>query len=90
MNGIAPATLYAPSERATPEELKRQVHYFASIPLQCEVLDAIPGIVVVLNMHRQIIFANRALNLLGEELSENSPLGKRPGEALHCAHAFET
>jgi nitrogen fixation/metabolism regulation signal transduction histidine kinase len=83
-------TQYAPAERASKEDLDRQIKYFKSIPLQCEVLDAIPGIVVMLNGNRQIVFANHSLNNLVESLKENSPLGKRPGEVLHCTHALES
>ena len=83
-------TQYAPAERASKEDLDRQINYFKSIPLQCEVLDAVPGIVVMLNGNRQIVFANHALNNLVESLKENSPLGKRPGEVLHCTHALES
>jgi K+-sensing histidine kinase KdpD len=81
-------TKYAPAERAPAEVLDRQVEYFKSIPLQCEVLNAVPGIVVILNGNRQIVFANSALHNFVESLKESSPLGKRPGEVLHCAHAL--
>jgi K+-sensing histidine kinase KdpD len=83
-------TQYAPAERAKAEVLDRQIRYFKSIPLQCEVLDAVPGIVVILNGNRQIVFANRALNNFVESLKDSSPLGKRPGEVLHCTHALES
>ena len=82
-------TQFAPAERANADDLNRQIHYFQSIPLQCNVLDAVPGIVVVLNKHRQIVFANLALNNFVESIKENSPFGKRPGEVLHCVHALE-
>jgi K+-sensing histidine kinase KdpD len=96
MNGdtimnIAPIlTQYAPAERATAEELNRQIKLFKSTPLQGEVLDAVPSVVVILNTNRQIIFANRALNDLMIVFGKGPALGKRPGEALHCIHATET
>ncbi len=83
-------TQYAPAERASTEYLERQIEYFRSIPLQCEVLNAVPGIVVILNGNRQIVFANRALINFVESLKDGSPLGKRPGEVLHCTHALES
>ena len=83
-------TQYAPAERASAKDLERQINYFKSIPLQCEVLNAVPGIVVILNGNRQIVFANRALNNFVESFKEGSPLGKRPGEVLHCTHALES
>ena len=82
-------TQFAPAERTNAEELKRQIKYFDRIPLQCIVLDAVPGIVVILNDNREIVFANLALNNFVDFLREDSPLGKRPGEVLHCVHAFE-
>ena len=83
-------TQYAPAERANAEDINRQIKYFESIPLQCEVLNAVPGIVVILNENRQIVFANCALNNFVESLKDGSPLGKRPGEVLHCTHALES
>jgi hypothetical protein len=83
-------TQYAHAERANAEDLNRQIKYFKSITLQCEVLNAVPGIVVILNENRQIVFANRALNNFVESLKDGSPLGKRPGEVLHCTHALES
>ena len=82
-------TQYAPAERSTTNDLERQIKYFKSIPLQCEVLDAVPGIVVILNENRQIVFANLALKNFEESLKDGSPLGKRTGEVLFCAHAVE-
>ncbi len=53
------------------------------------MLDTIQDVVVVLNRHRQIVFANRALLDLTGESNADSYLGLRPGEALNCVHAFE-
>jgi signal transduction histidine kinase len=82
-------TQFASAERANTDSIDRQIKYFKSIPLQCEILDAMPGIVVILNGNRQIVFANRTLYNLVESIKESSPLGKRPGEVLHCVHALE-
>ena len=82
-------TQFAPAERANADGIDRQIKYFKSIPLQCEILDAMPGIVVILNGNRQIVFANLALNKFVESLKDSSPLGKRPGEVMHCTHALE-
>jgi K+-sensing histidine kinase KdpD len=87
-NSLCP-TQFAPAERASTEELEKHINYFKGIPLQRRVLDAVPGIVVILNQTRQIVFANLALTAFVESLNESSPLGKRPGEVLHCVHAAE-
>lgn len=83
-------TRFAPAERAAAADLRRQAAYFAAETLSRHLLDAIPGILTILNTHRQIVYANQALQaLLGVEGLE--PLsGMRPGEALDCIHARRT
>jgi K+-sensing histidine kinase KdpD len=83
-------TQYAPAERAVPEDLNQQIQYFIKTPMLCEVLNAVPIIVIILNRQRQIVFTNRALAKFMASSGENSFLGKRPGEALHCIHAIES
>jgi signal transduction histidine kinase len=83
-------TQFAPAERAPVTVLDKQLQYFTSIPLQREVLDAVPGIVIILNANRQIIYANRALYDLTNIIENSSPIGKRPGEVFYCLHAKET
>jgi len=80
-------TRFAPAARAADNELRRQVAYFSPDTLTRHLLDALPGILTVLNCHRQIVYANQALlSLLG--LDGSQPLsGLRPGEALDCIHA---
>jgi signal transduction histidine kinase len=45
---------------------------------------------VILNRYRQIVYANKAFHRYVQSIGEPSPLGKRPGEALHCIHATES
>lgn len=55
-----------------------------------EFSDALPNIFLVLNRHRQIVFANQALlDLVGRKRPEEV-YGLRPGEILDCIHAHET
>ena len=54
-------TEFAPAERVTPEELKRQVATFGQRALLREVLDATPVAVMGLNSCRQIIYCNLPL-----------------------------
>lgn len=83
-------TRFAPAERVAETELRRQVAYFAAETLTRHLLDAIPGVLAILNAHRQIVFANLALQaLLGVEGQETLS-GLRPGEALDCIHARRT
>jgi signal transduction histidine kinase len=69
---------------ASKAELSRQSAYFASVTLICNLLDAMPGIVLVLNRHRQIVFANRAFCDLAGYASQKSLLGRLFGDVLAC------
>ncbi|MCX7671616.1 MAG: PAS domain-containing sensor histidine kinase [Anaerolineae bacterium] len=83
-------TEFAPAERAQPHEVAAQATRFleTSADLQT-ILDAVPDVVLMLNRHRQIIFANRSTTfLLNRGFAE--VLGLRPGEALNCIHAYES
>jgi signal transduction histidine kinase len=83
-------TRFAPAERAAEAELRRQLDYFSAETLTRHLLDAIPTILTILNAHRQIVYANHALQaLLGTDSQENLS-GLRPGEALDCIHARRT
>lgn len=79
-------TKFLPAERATDEEVRRQHREISALPLVQGFLDAMPNIVLMLNDHRQIVYANKAaLEALGVGL--DVLLGKRTGEAVHCVHA---
>lgn len=90
MPGNRMPTRFAPAERAAEADLRRQVAYFSAETLTRHLLDAVPGILAILNDHRQIVYANQALqSLLG--VADREPLsGLRPGEALDCIHARRT
>ena len=61
-------TEFAPPERVSQEEAMRQGRAFVESHLLCEMLNAVPEILVVLNRERQIVHANRSLlTLLGLE-----------------------
>ena len=96
-------TAFAPAERASQEEVRRQYEKLAMLPFVRDFLDAVPNMSVVLNEHRQIVFANRAFaeflgikcpdELLGKSHGEAfkclyaGVLGRRPGEAVGCVRA---
>lgn len=69
---------------ATESALARQFAYFSGAPLIRHLLDAMPGIVLVLNRHRQIVFANRAFCDLAGYSSHKSLLGRLVGDVLAC------
>ncbi len=83
---MAMKTEFASAERASAEDLERQRSIFKDSRLIL-LLDSVTEIVMVLNVHRQIVFANRhALALLKGE-SVDSLVGLRPGELLSCEHS---
>ena len=85
-------TEYAPAERASEEETRRQSELVVADPLASSLLNSIPDMLVILNQQRQIVYANRALyGLLGlTEADAGRICGRRPGEVLNCIHAFES
>jgi signal transduction histidine kinase len=80
-------TLFASPERSTPEELAQQTEQIAALPL--DVLNAIPNICLVLNQHRQIVFANTALAKALNLPDTQAVQGMRPGDVLGCVHSTE-
>jgi K+-sensing histidine kinase KdpD len=69
---------------ASHEELERQAAFFNDAFLTRHLLDAMPGMVLVLNSYRQIVFANRAFNHLSGNVETESLLGLLVGDVLQC------
>ncbi len=92
-NPTTPRTLptkFTPAGRASAEEIARQAKLFADRKLLGVLPDVVPCILLAVNEHRQIVFANeRFLDLLSPEPRQAGILGQRPGEVLGCVHAFE-
>lgn len=83
-------TKFAPAERASAQEIARQVQLFAGEDLLGILPNTVPCILLALNEYRQIVYANeRFLELLPAQKRQDGILGQRPGEALGCLHAFE-
>jgi signal transduction histidine kinase len=81
-------TYFAPAGRDTPIEFSRTVATVAEAPLLCAALNAVSGMVLVLNHKRQIVAANEAaLRILKTNLTDL--LSVRPGEAVGCIRAHE-
>ena len=80
------ATHFAPAGRDTPVDIDRQAALIERVSMLPQVLDAMPGMVMILNDKRQIVAANRTLlEVLNASAAEVVP--KRPGEALRCIRA---
>lgn len=82
-------TKFAPPESLTDRELAEQVLTIQKESLLGQAFDAIPNIILVLNKHRQVIYANRALMRSLNLPTTNNIFGLRPGEILHCIHSSE-
>lgn len=89
MPAAAP-TLFAPAERATPDDLHRQVAFFSETSMTRRILDAVPSLLMILNGQRQVVYANQALLELVAGGKKDLVHGMRPGEVLDCIHARKT
>lgn len=82
-------TFFAPAARAKANDVQKQAELFQNNKALKTIGGAISQMLVVLNKHRQIVYANKHyLNFLGLT-SEKKLLGKRVGEAINCIHAFD-
>jgi nitrogen fixation/metabolism regulation signal transduction histidine kinase len=81
------STQYATAEKATLQLINEQNNIFIQNEPLCQVVNAIPEIVLILNKERQIIFANQTVASLLDNEEFKSILGMRPGELLNCEHS---
>ncbi|MDR3610560.1 MAG: PAS domain-containing sensor histidine kinase [Ignavibacteriaceae bacterium] len=84
------ATQYAPAARAPISVIFEQNNIFNKNKLLCQVVDAVPEIILILNKERQIIFANHTVISLLDSEDLKTVLGMRPGELLNCEHSNPT
>lgn len=80
-------TFFAPSERVSDEVIKEQSKIFFEGEIFKDFSSAVPGIYLILNEFRQVVFANTHLSELFGLSSKECLLGKRPGEVFNCAYA---
>lgn len=83
-------TEYAPAKRADDRSIKELNNFFTSQQSTIDITNSLSQMLVVLNEHRQIIYANELFRDLLNIESEDEYLGKRPGEVFRCIHAAET
>ena len=82
-------TKFAPAERASREELEKQVAIFRDNAILNEFLNKIPAVFLILNKYRQIVYMNNgALEFTGLD-DITSIIGERPGETIGCIHSRE-
>jgi hypothetical protein len=76
--------------RSTPEAVHAEEQRLLCRPEVCGLLNAVPNVLLLLNEHRQVVFANRSLLALLGLTGLEQVYGRRPGEVLDCDHAGET
>lgn len=69
-------------------ELECQVRDIQEMERVDELLSAMPSFVMLVNAHRQVIYANRSL-LAFLDVPASRLIGRYPGEVLMCQHALE-
>jgi K+-sensing histidine kinase KdpD len=80
---------FASAARADTEELQQTVEIISNNPVINGILDAVYGLLAVLNEHRQILAVNPSLLIALGIREPDRLLGLRPGEAVRCVHAHE-
>lgn len=80
-------TSYAPAIRYTNGELAKQSEIISQNELLIKLVDSISQMVVILNEHRQIVYANKSYK---DFCHVSDIIGKRPGESLACSNAFRS
>jgi len=90
MNTVKIPTEFAPAERIPLDIIYKQSESIKSLPVVTELLNTMLNFVLILNKHRQIIFATENFLQFTIEKDKNKILGLRPGEALGCIHSSKT
>lgn len=89
MDTMESYTEYAPAKRADDASIKVLNTFFTSKESTIDITNSVSQMLVVLNEHRQIIYANQLFCDLLNLDSKDEYLGKRPGEVFRCIHATE-
>lgn len=86
-SGVVPETFPVPSGRTVGENLDREIKAISQSAIVDGLLEAVHGLMAVLNENRQILALNDSLlQALGVPSIEKI-LGLRLGEAVHCIRA---
>ncbi len=83
--GTPGTTHFASAKRTPHEELVREAEACLGHPVARFLMQALDGLVLILDANRQIIATNdRAIQV--SAIGESAPLGHRPGEFFGCMH----
>ncbi len=83
------ATYFASPGRSENRDLERHIGYFSDGDFIRALLNAMPSILLILNSHRQVVFANHALYTLLNLAKDYPVLGLRPGEIMACRNVAD-
>ena len=89
MQDDSPTTEYLPARRLSQERILEIAGEISRSPAAWS-LGVVPLAIAIVNDTRQIVYANARFAALANADSPEAVLGKRPGEALGCLHAFES
>ncbi|MDU9049272.1 MAG: HAMP domain-containing sensor histidine kinase [Candidatus Electrothrix sp. Rat3] len=83
------STMFAPAKRANAKSIMRDAEVLQTAVFAEHVVRVLPFSLMILNRERQVVYMNQRLMDLLHASSHEEVLGKRPGELLHCIHAYE-
>lgn len=81
-------TRFAPASRADYAQIKGDAQLFENNIMLNIIANAGSSMLVILNQQRQIVYANKLFLDFLDVTNSHAVLGKRPGEAVNCIHAF--
>jgi len=81
-------TFFASPARSSDQEIKEQADSISRIDILCELLNAVPDFVMILNSNRQIVFGNKAVADFALNQGCRCHFGLRLGEFVSCQHAL--
>uniref|UniRef100_UPI0032179A97 PAS domain-containing sensor histidine kinase n=1 Tax=uncultured Draconibacterium sp. TaxID=1573823 RepID=UPI0032179A97 len=82
-------TSFSPVARFSKEQLEKQAGFIHNNQQLINLIESISQMVLILNEHRQIIYANQSFYQLLDENCIPSIIGKRPGEVFQCKNAVQ-
>lgn len=82
-------SFFAPAIRSSQREIEGALRILEAHHLLSNIFETLEVYVLILNHHRQIIYANQEILKALRVDSLEKAKGFRPGEVLHCVHAWE-
>ena len=83
-------TSHASVLRYTNGQLEKQLKRILENKPFVSFVESISQMVLILNKHRQVIYANNSYRDFCKTFNHDPLIGKRPGETFNCANAFKS